>query len=95
MSSITGDPPVMNCPKTNQRKTADSNGGATVTWPEVTSSTGNNVEINNDDYRPGNNFPVGFTKVVYTITNAAGAKSFCIFYVVVEGMLSTLFLVSV
>ena len=88
MTSVTGDPPVANCPNENRIVTADAGENeAMVTWTEIT-STGNTVTINDENYRPGSNFPVGFTKVVYTITKAAdGTESFCIFYVVVKGML--------
>ena len=92
---ITADPPITGCPNENKIVTASPNANeAMVTYEEVT-SPGNTVTINDNNYRPMNNFPVGFTKVVYTITNTAGAKSFCIFYVVVKGMLSNVFLVSI
>ncbi len=58
-----------------------------VTWTEPTSSTDAIiVEINDENNRPGNHFPIGFTRIEYTLRNPeTGDVSYCAFYVHVLG----------
>ncbi|XP_072028377.1 hyalin-like [Amphiura filiformis] len=77
---------IGSCPNKNQIKTADVGAEtAMVSWTEPGTTTGVTT-INNEAYRPNSEFPIGYTRVVYTLTDSTtGDVSYCAFYVHVIG----------
>ncbi|XP_072013682.1 uncharacterized protein [Amphiura filiformis] len=81
--AVDNTPPVIrNCPQSATYTVPLGTLRLPVNWVEPTYFDESTVNIL-QSHRPGDNFPVGFTEVIYIFTDSAGNEAFCRFDVTV------------
>ena len=80
------EPPSFNiCPADVINSTDASLNTSVIYWQEPTITDNVGVATNDSSHKPGDVFPVGRTKVTYSVSDGAGNTNNCSFVVTVEG----------